>query len=189
MNAKIKKAPVAIDLRTGILSGTEVVLQKRTIGDLKGVFKDEAALLSMNQQQPAYEVQLFLPVDEGTPGGLFYGNTTIYPGKVGNEYMMTKGHFHANPDRNEYYLGIRGIGYLLLMNNKREAWVEELRPGSLHYIGANLAHRVINTGQEPLTFLASWPADSGHNYETIQKEGFSLRVFEENNQPLILPND
>jgi glucose-6-phosphate isomerase, archaeal len=189
MYSPIKQAPVAIDLLTGKLTGDKIILQKRTIADLKGVFVDEEARLSMDQQQLAYEVELFLPVEEGTPGGLYFGNTTIYPGKVGNEYLMTKGHFHANTDRNEYYLGVRGNGYLLFMNTEREAWVEKMAPGSLHYIGANLAHRVINTGNEPLTFLASWPADSGHDYESIQKNGFSLRIMEENNNPVLIKND
>jgi glucose-6-phosphate isomerase, archaeal len=189
MDAQIKQAPVRIDMRTGNLIGQAVVTQKRTIGDLTGIFQNKKAHMAMNQMQLAYEVELFLPVEEGTPGGLYFGNTTIYPGKVGSEYIMTKGHFHANTNRNEYYLCIRGYGYLLFMNTQRESWVEKMTPGSLHYIGANLAHRVINTGSEPLTFLASWPADSGHDYESIQKNGFSLRIMEENNTAVFIKNE
>jgi glucose-6-phosphate isomerase, archaeal len=183
MNEMIKNAPVSIDLQTGEMTGKGLTLQRRTIGDLKDVFQDENARLKMPQDQLAYEVQLFLPVPEGTQGGLYFGNTTIYPGKVGKEYMMTKGHFHETGDRNEYYLCVRGNGYLMFMNGKREARVEPMNPGSLHYIGAHLAHRVINIGNAPLTFLASWPADAGHDYGSIQQNGFALRVIEENGKP------
>jgi glucose-6-phosphate isomerase len=182
----LHKTDVEIDLTSGRLKGQTVSLQKRSIADLKNVFADEQARLAMPQESLAYEVQLYLPVPEGIEGGLFFGNTTIYPIKIGNEYMMTKGHFHAKADRNEYYLGIKGEGYLLLMNEKRECWVEQMKQGSLHFIGANLAHRVINTGSDPLTFLASWPSDAGHNYEAIQQHGFSVRIIEQDGQPFIV---
>jgi len=186
INKLLKKVEVKIDLTTGLMTGKSIVLQKRTIADLKNVFADEKSRLTMPQNQLAYEVQLYLPVLDGTEGGLYFGNTTIYPCKVGNEYMMTKGHFHAKGDRNEYYLCIKGIGYLLLMNEKRECWMEKMTQGSLHFIGANLAHRVINAGIEPLTFLASWPADAGHDYNTIQQNGFSVRLVEVNGQPSVV---
>jgi glucose-6-phosphate isomerase, archaeal len=182
----IHSPEVEIDMISGILQGQPVILQQRRMRDLKDVFHDEQARLAMPQDQLAYEVQLYLPVPDGTEGGLFFGNTTIYPGKVGNEYMMTKGHFHAKANRNEYYLGIKGTGYLLFMDDKRKCWVESMKNGSLHFIGANLAHRVINTGSEALTFLASWPADAGHNYDAIQQFGFSVRLIEENGEPHII---
>ena len=68
--------------------------------------------LPVHQNQLAYEVSSFLPEKEGTPGGLYFGITYLYPGKVGNEYMMTKGHYHANVDRAEFYWGLEGEGML-----------------------------------------------------------------------------
>ena len=32
---------------------------------------------------------------EGTPGGLYFGITHLYPGLLEQEYFLTKGHFHA----------------------------------------------------------------------------------------------
>lgn len=186
INTITKETPVVIDLSTGKMQGNTVTVQKRTIADLKNVFADEQARLALPQDQLAYEVQLYLPVPEGTNGGLYFGNTTIYPCKVGNEFMMTKGHFHAKGDRNEYYLGVRGTGYLLFMDENRKSWAEPMQQGSLHFIGANQAHRVINTGTEPLTFLASWPADAGHDYDSIQQNGFSVRIIEKDGIPSII---
>ena len=81
-----------------------------------------------------YEVTCHLPVEEGTPGGLYFGITRIYPGKVGDEYFMTKGHFHANMNRGEYYWGVEGEGRLIMMDQNRRVWSERMFPGSLHYI-------------------------------------------------------
>ena len=50
-----------------------------------------------------------------------------------------------------------------------------MKPGSVHYIPGNVAHRVANTGNEPLIFLASWPSDAGHDYARIRETGFSKR--------------
>jgi glucose-6-phosphate isomerase len=35
----------------------------------------------------------------------------------------------------------------------------------------------VNTGAEPLSSLCVYPAEAGHNYGDIEKEGFPLRVF------------
>ena len=88
------------------LLGERVENVSRTLGDLRGIFADVDAFSRMPQNMPAYEVSSFLPEQEGTPGGLYFGITYLHPGKVGNEYFMTKGHFHANIDRAEFYWGV-----------------------------------------------------------------------------------
>jgi glucose-6-phosphate isomerase len=39
---------------------------------------------------------------------------------------------------------------------------------------------VANVGEGQLCFGACWPADAGHDYETIAKHGFSARVLKLN---------
>lgn len=158
------------------LLGTQVQRIIRPIGSVRELFEDREAFERLPQQAPAYEVESYLPVPEGTPGGLFYGITRIHPRMVGNEYMMTKGHFHANLDRAEFYWGLQGEGLLLLMDPERNCRAERVFPGSLHYIRGGVAHRMINTGNEIFSFGACWPSDAGHDYETIAREGFSARV-------------
>jgi len=182
----INHPPVQFIGTTGELKGAPVKQSIRKIRDLKNVFADETARQNIDQDQPAYEVQLYFPVDEGTEGGLFFGNTTIQPGQVGDEYFMTKGHFHAVANRGEYYWGIRGEGMLVLMTEDRRCWAEKMTPGSLHYIPGHTAHRVANTGDEPLTFGACWPADAGHNYREIQENGFSARLMNVNGNPQLI---
>ena len=127
------------------LLGERVENVSRTLGDLRGIFADVDAFSRMPQNMPAYEVSSFLPEQEGTPGGLYFGITYLHPGKVGNEYFMTKGHFHANIDRAEFYWGLEGEGMLILMDQLRRVWAERVFPGSLHYIPGGAPHRLANT--------------------------------------------
>lgn len=177
--------PVDFESATGVLYGAEVVEDSRTIGDLKGIFTDEAAQAAMDPTTVAYSVRCYFPVPDGTSGGLFFGATFLAPGTVGNEYFMTKGHFHAKRDTAEFYWGIQGEGILLLMNEDRTIRAERVRPGSLHYIPGRVAHRMVNVGEETLSFGACWPSDAGHDYETIREEGFSARVFRGPDGPVV----
>lgn len=112
------------------LLGERVENVSRTLGDLRGIFADVDAFSRMPQNILAYEVSSFLPEQEGTPGGLYFGITYLHPGKVGNEYFMTKGHFHANIDRAEFYWGLEGEGMLILMDQLRRVWAERVFPGA-----------------------------------------------------------
>jgi len=178
-------SPVGFDGTTGILAGTPVVEDRRTIGDLKGVFADDAAWAALDPETLAYSVQCYFPVPNGTEGGLFFGCTFLAPGTVGDEYFMTKGHFHTKRETAEFYWGIQGEGILLLMNEDRTIRAEQVRPGSLHYIPGYVAHRMVNVGDETFSFGACWPSDAGHDYETIRQEGFSARVFRGPDGPVV----
>lgn len=168
------------------LIGAGVANAVRRLGDLKGVFEDEAAFAAMNPGEVVYRVSSVLPVAEGTPGGLYMGITTLMPGKVGDEYFMTKGHFHACVDRAEFYWGVEGEGMLILMDAGRRIRAERMFPGSLHYIPGGVAHRVANVGGQPLVFAASWPSDAGHDYDAIARDGFALRLKEVGGRPALV---
>jgi len=133
-----------------------------------------------------YSVQWTEPVSAGTVGGLFWGATTIEAGCVGDEYYMTRGHFHAVRDRAEYYGTVSGSGMLVLMEEDGATRVEQMSPGSLHYIPGRVAHRTVNTGDVPLVFWACWPSDAGHDYATIAEKGFGARVMRGDGTPRIV---
>lgn len=185
---KILEPSNQINLKTWQLSGDEMIESKKLVSQLANVFADEAERLKMDQETVIYHVQAHLPVKEGTPGGLYFGTTVIQPGKVGDEYYMTRGHYHLNSDRAEYYWGVVGEGMLILMDKHRHVWAERMFPGSLHYIGSHIAHRVANTGTFPLIFGACWPADAGHNYEEIDINGFAARLVEVDGKPALIKN-
>ena len=175
-----------LNIPKGILSGEGVISSVTTAGKLKNYFQAEDIRKALPQDQEVYRVQAHLPVPEGTEGGLFFGTTWIKPGQVGDEYFMTRGHFHAKSDRSEYYWGLSGEGMLILMDRNRHCWCEVMQPGSLHYIPPHTAHRVANTGQEELAFGACWPADAGHDYEEIIQKGFSCALINHHGKPKLI---
>lgn len=180
---------IQLDWKNGIVRGAEVCKSSTSLGQLKGIFRDQPAWESMNHDSVVYSVQRHDPLGLETSGGLCWGSTTIEPGCVGGEYFMTRGHFHAKRDRCEYYTTAQGTGMLVLMGEDRVASVEPMSPGSLHYIPGHTAHRTINTGDVPLVFWACWPSDAGHDYETIARHGFSVRVMKHNGAPTIIPEE
>ena len=178
--------PNTIELKNWHLDGRDITESEKRIKHLHGLFKDEESYNKLHPETLVYSVQAHHPVPEGTPGGLFFGTTIVQPGRVGTEYFMTRGHSHLNEERTEYYWGVQGEGILILMNKQRETWGENIFPGSLHFIRGFLAHRVANTGPTQLIFGASWPADAGHNYDDIAREGFSARLMEVSGKPTLV---
>lgn len=179
--------PTQVEWLTGEMQGVAVQRSSKTLGQMSGMFHDSVALGSMNEDSVLYRVEWTEPVPQGTQGGLFWGSTIIEPGRVGDEYFMTHGHFHATRARGEYYGAIAGKGLLLLMELDRTTRTEVMFPGSLHYIGGGLAHRVVNTGDEPLRFWACWPSDAGHEYASIKIKGFGVRVVLRAGGPAVIP--
>ena len=49
-------------------------------------------------------------------GELLHGTSIVHPGKVGNEYFMTKGHFHSVLDTAEVYYVLQGRGMMVTAN-------------------------------------------------------------------------
>lgn len=157
----------------------------KKLGQLKGLFADDAAFAQMDPESVIYRVWWWEPVAAGTEGGLFWGTTEILPGKVGNEYFMTHGHQHANRDRAEFYGTVAGEGILLLCDENGPR-CEPMRQGTLHYIPGHVSHRTVNTGNTPLRFIASWPSDAGHDYGAIATAGLGARVIEQNGRPVFV---
>jgi len=176
-----------VDWESGALGGLGIQESTKLLGQMEGMFQDTESWGQMDPATTVYRVQYWKPVPDGTSGGLFWGNSTVFPGKVGNEFFMTKGHFHAQLDRAEYYATVSGGGLLLLMDMQRRTVYRPMKAGGVHYIPGATAHRVVNTGTEPLVFLACWGSDAGYDYRTIEEQGFSVRVFEIDGQPCMVP--
>ena len=172
----------------GSMTGAEIKESSKTVGDLHRIFRDAAQGAGVDSKEIVYRVQWWAPVNPGVAGGLFWGVTAIEPGKVGDEYFMTHGHFHADRTRAEYYGTVSGQGMLIRMDESRKTWGEEMSPGSLHYIAGRHAHRVANTGDEPLIFWACWPSDAGYDYSTIAERGFGSRLISKEGRPEFVPN-
>ncbi|KAA1049597.1 glucose-6-phosphate isomerase family protein [Pseudocitrobacter sp. 73] len=161
---------------SGALSGAPLLTKSTTLQDLPGVFADHTCWQSLAGSKPVYHVEMFATPDR--PGELYTGVTHLMPGKVGEEFFMTRGHFHARREQGEVYIGLRGEGLLLLQDEQNSTRLERVYPGSVHTIPGFTAHRLINTGNEILSALAVWPCSAGHDYSAL-KNGFALRVVDD----------
>jgi glucose-6-phosphate isomerase len=183
----IKEPEIIVNYLTGELRGDGLQSSIKLLSQLEGVFEDTGAFARINPETVVYKVQCQLKEKEGTEGGLFFGTSFVSPGCVGEEYFMTKGHFHLKKDRAEYYWCIEGEGMLILMDEERNCWAEKMYAGSLHYIPGNIAHRIANTGETILAVGACWPSDAGHDYDSITKNGFSARLKKIGGRPVLVP--
>jgi glucose-6-phosphate isomerase len=126
-----------------------------------------------------------LPVEDGQ---VLYCTTFLYPCNIGDEYYLTKGHFHAQRNQGEVYFGLAGTGYLLLQTDSGEVRDVPMEKGTVAYVPPYWAHRTINVGTVPFIFFAAWPGDAGHDYGTIEAMGFPKLCVEQNHKPVFIDN-
>jgi glucose-6-phosphate isomerase len=170
---------------TGEIAGVPMV--KRHLSDLRGCFADDAAFeAALAENDPLiYTVASVAPADGD--GDLHYSLGLILPGKIGGEYFMTKGHLHAWRPAAEFYVGLSGDGMMLLEDEVTgESRMVELRPNSVIYVPSHTAHRTMNVGSAPLTYLGIYPAKAGHDYSTMVKNNFRCVVAERDGKPAMI---
>ena len=167
---------IEIDLETGAMPGATNHI-KRKASNMKGYYQDTDSLerIIADGDPLHYEV-LEHPVPE-VAGHLMYCISKLYPGTVGRECFMTKGHYHTISDTAEIYLCLRGEGQMLMKTAQGRFDAQPMRCGVMVYVPPLWAHRSVNTGDEPLVSFCVYPADAGHNYGDIEAEGFPSRVF------------
>ena len=141
--------------------------------DLRGLVADERALRALVAESDPV-VYRVVTAPSGLVEGIGLAVTTIEPGSVGDELYMTRGHVHRDSAA-ETYVCTEGLGGLLLSDGKRAEWIE-LRPGDVASIPAGQAHRTVNVGREPFSFLAVYELGAGNDYETVARRGMGARV-------------
>jgi glucose-6-phosphate isomerase, archaeal len=170
---------------TGEIPGALVV--KRHLSELRGCFADAAAFeAALATADPLlYTVAAVEPARDD--GALHYGIGRLMPGKIGDEYLMTKGHLHAWRPAAEFYFGLQGEGVMLLEDEGTgESRLIPLRPNGAVYVPGHTAHRTMNVGHAPLTYLGVYPAQAGHDYGAIARANFRCVVVERNGRPVML---
>ena len=102
---------------------------------------------------------------------------------------MTKGHFHSVLETSEVYYCMHGEGYMVMETPEGETSVESLSPGKVLYVPPRWAHRSVCTSrQEDLVTFFAYPANAGHDYGTIEHQGFRKLVFDGASGPEIVDN-
>jgi glucose-6-phosphate isomerase len=176
---------VTIDFAENIMRGADQHNVRRASA-MRGYYKDAAALekLIRDGNDPLHYETFEKHVPEEY-GHLLFCISKIQPGVVGDEFFMTKGHYHTKAGTGEIYLCLQGAGYMAMKTAEGRFDAQRMERGSLVYVPPFWAHRSVNTGREPLTMLAIWPADAGHNYGDIEKEGFPKRIVNRNGKCII----
>ena len=183
------KKSIAIQFRLEDGFSPEKITTKRMLSAMSGMYLNNKKLKEMIGKKDiiVYEFyELDIPKE---PGELAYGTTILYPGKVDNEYFMTKGHFHSNIDTAEVYYCIQGHGFLLMENSEGDVELQEMIPGTSVYVPPRYAHRSINiSDSEKFIMFFVFRADAGHDYKTIETKGFRKLLLEIDGKPQLIDN-
>ena len=185
--ANVKSTLIDFDLVSGLSAMKEPI--RRTLSKMKGMFHDTAAYEAELRKGDKLLYEFY---DMGVPdntGNVAYGTSVIYPGKIGDEYHMTKGHFHTVLDTAEVYFCLRGHGIMMMESPEGAVEVQEMKKGQAVYVPGRYAHRSINiSASEPLITFFAFPGHAGHDYGTIESKGFRKLVVEQGGKPALIDN-
>lgn len=164
----------------------------RILEALRPVLKDPASL----GLDPVYWV-----FSEVTPEG-WANVTVIAPGKLGQEYPKTFGHYHPDDAPDEIYHLIEGEGVLILQKkyiDEAGQWQQDrvaevvlikASSGDEIVIKKEYGHSWSNIGDGPLISFDNWR--SGHtsaDYEVIERlHGMAYYLIEEGGEIKATPN-
>lgn len=174
------------DLNTGFSKCAET--SKRYLSQMKNMFCDQAEVEKILKDKDPLIYEFHELGCPERPGDLAFGTTILYPGKIGNEYFMTKGHFHTVLETAEVYYTLAGEGYMVMENPEGDTIELPLSKGKAIYVPRRYAHRTVNTGTIPLVLFYTFAADAGHDYGTIETKGYHKIIIEENGEPTIVDN-
>jgi glucose-6-phosphate isomerase len=186
----MKEIPFTFDvsIAEAILSEYDNLVVRR-LSNMEGMYEDGEAFDAMLADEDIVLYQVYEIHRPQIEGEILHGLSVLRPGKVGDEYFMTKGHFHSVLETGEVYYCLKGEGYMVMETPEGEWSVEPLKPNSVLYVPPRWAHRSVNTGSEEdlVTFFA-YPGNAGHDYGTIETQGFRKLVKEVNGKPAIVDN-
>jgi glucose-6-phosphate isomerase len=161
----------------------------RRLSALKGQFLDQTAYNNLLAEDDRLIYEVYEVKRPEIEGEFLMGISIVHPGKVGDEFYMTKGHFHTVLETAEIYYCMRGEGFMVMETPEGETSVEPLKPGCVLYVPPRWAHRSVCTSrQEDLVTFFAYPGNAGHNYGTIEQTGFRKLVVDGPNGIEIIDN-
>lgn len=176
---------VQFDFAAGAFDPVQV-RDDRRLSDLHMMYRDKDAINRILQRHDPLIYELWYHPFETSKSDMALGVTRLLPGKIGDEYHMTKGHIHERDDQPEIYFCVKGEGYLLLQTLAGDFRAEPWQAGTISHIPPMWAHRVVNTGAEMLVFVASYHLSAGHDYRPIIDKGFRQLVVERDGKPTLV---
>ena len=177
---------VDFDKATGL--SKEQPSLKRMLSQMRGMFADDAAYEALLAQGDQLVYEFYDMGIEENAGDVAFGTSITYPGVVGDEFFMTKGHFHTILDTAEVYYCLSGKGCMLMESPEGDVQLKELNAGVAVYVPKRYAHRSVNTGTEPLVTFFAFRADAGHDYGTIETKGYRKLVVSKGGEAALVDN-
>ncbi len=172
----------------GFQATTNMKYIQRHLSEMQDFFSDSEAIKYVLTQSDPLIYEYWEMEYAGSGNGISFGMTRIQPGQIGNEYFLTKGHFHADGLGDEMHLTLDGQGMVLLLDREEKSTCMEMQSGRMCYYPGHLAHRTINTGIEPLVFVGIWPPHIVHDYETLKRNGFPKLIVAGQSGPELINN-
>lgn len=176
---------VQFDFETGKIDPVYQCTPRR-VSDLAEMFHDQTAVQAAVQAGDPVVYEIWAYPFETSKSDMALSISRIFPGTVGSEYYMTKGHVHERDDQPEIYFCVKGEGYLLLQTLDGEFRAERWTPGTITHIPPMWAHRVVNTGPDLLVFVSAYHLAAGHDYQPIIERGFVKLVCERDGQHVLI---
>lgn len=175
------------DMETGLSKDIESL--KRYLSNMRGMYYDNDALEEKIANEDELIYEFYDPKIPEKDTEITFGTSITYAGLVGEEYYMTKGHFHVQLETAEVYYCMKGFGYMLMESPEGDWEAREMRPGIAVYVPGRYAHRSINASLDgPLVSFFSFRADAGHNYGTIETQGFRKLCVHRDGKPEFIDN-
>jgi glucose-6-phosphate isomerase, archaeal len=184
----LKPFVYSIDIEKGNISNPDNHIIRR-LSSMKGQYLDEQAYERLLQKEDILLYEVYEKLVPEIEGELLQGISIVHPGKVGNEYFMTKGHFHSALDTGEFYYCVKGHGFMMMENIEGDWEAKELVPNTALYVPGRWAHRSINVdSKQDLITIFTYPANAGHDYATIESKGFRKLMVEKDGRSEIIDN-
>lgn len=164
-------ARMTVDIARGLLAGGSERYEKH-LPDLAGVYRDDAAYaeaVALDGGEPVYWVESSTP--ETGRGALTIGLSVLRPGRIGDEFAMTRGHLHAQSEFAELYYGVAGSGVMLLESVEGESRALPITPGVVVHVPGGWIHRSVNVGDDTLVTLFAYATEAGQDYGIIADAG------------------
>lgn len=184
----VKPFVLDFDLVSGFCTSGKVKPTQRRVSDMVAQFANEAAARAMVEGGDPLLYEFYgLDLPEDDSGVLQFGTTILYPGKVGEEYFMTKGHFHTILDTSEIYYGLSGHGMMLMETPEGQVDWKEIGPGEALYVPGRWP-TAAPTPAPTSGVILRLPGDAGHDYGTIEEKGYRKLVVERDGRPAVIDN-
>lgn len=176
----MKNVPFEFDLEPNTFIPSEYDNHiNRHLSKMSGQYVDDQAFQEILEEEDKLLYEVYEIKRPEIEGELLHGISIVHPGKVGDEYYMTKGHFHTILDTAEVYFCLKGHGFMIMETPEGEWDIKELTPGKVLYVPPRWAHRSVNVSpQDDLVTFFVYPGNAGHDYGTIEEQGFRKLVVE-----------